>query len=499
MDKSKSDDPSIISPEDTQDVKTKAIAGVRALSFRTVLTLGLRLINQIFTGNRLVASDYGKFGLASNVAGISQYFTDVGLAGALVRQESEITEDESTTVFWCQQGLTAAICLITFLAIPLFQRFLHPSSESILLLVIMTLTLFLASARVIPVLMMERRLQFEELARVEMIGGISQTIVTVLLVLAGAGVWSLLGGHLIQSVVGLALVWRYSPWRPKGRFDFSIAKRLAKFGLPFQLNALLPSIGGAWATVVVQRVLGDHALGLVIWAGNVAAMPIAFNMVFIRVAYPAYSRLLSDPSALGNTLRLSMRKLNSVVCLLFPLFIVACPALITVLFRHRWDPAIGLVQLFCFDACLFVLNGTVCAAQNAIGRADERFYVTVLMLGLRWVFGWLIVRNFGLISVGIFGITMMAIELFLSVHLVQLRHRESKGLDYDVFYPIIVTAITTGLVIFAAWYFFPVNFLMQGIFGVVFLALLTLLREQFTPWAILREAVASLWSVLRKA
>ena len=95
-------------------------------------------------------------------------------------------------------------------------------------------------------------------------------------------------------------------------------------------------------------------------------------------------------------------------------------------------------------------------------------------------------------GVGVSAAVTMFFELWLSSFLVQRRHVESKGLSRDIFYPLFITSLTTGPVLFFSWYLFPTNFLMQSVFGASTLGVLILVRELFTPWSILREAITSL-------
>ena len=174
------------------------------------------------------------------------------------------------------------------------------SPAALLLLVVMSLGLFLSSLRVIPMMALERDLQFPVIARCELIENLAQTTGTILLAYLGWGAWALAGGGIVRGVVGLACVWAASPWRPQGRFHFAIVKQLARFGVAYQLNAIVPSLLGGWMPLVVGRLLGVAAVGMVGWAANIASVPMMLSGVLNRVAFPAYSRLQSDPEALGR-------------------------------------------------------------------------------------------------------------------------------------------------------------------------------------------------------
>src|SRR5204863_6751459 len=82
-----------------------------------------------------------------------------------------------------------------------------------------------------PAALMERNLQFRSLAIRRLIGGSAGAVAGVTCAIAGAGVWSLVVQALVAGVVGAAVLWRTSTWRPHFRFSPRHAKELWAFGI----------------------------------------------------------------------------------------------------------------------------------------------------------------------------------------------------------------------------------------------------------------------------
>ena len=426
-------------------IKTRAVSGVKVLAARTLISVLLRVVSSLVLARLLFPKDYGVFGVVSYITGLGMFLCDAGLAGALVRQHRKPTRDEAFTVFWSQQIMTAVVVAAVIGSAPLLLHLYKLSPAALLLLVVMALGLFLSSLRVIPMMALERDLQFPVIARCELIENLAQTASTVLFAYLGWGAWALAGGGIVRGVVGLACVWAASPWRPQGRFHFAIVKQLARFGVAYQLNAIVPSLMGGWMPLVVGRILGVAAVGLVGWAGNIASVPMMLSGVLNRVAFPAYSRLQSDPEALGRYLISSIRRISALLCLIVPLVVIVCPILIPALFRARWTPAVPLVQWFSLECIVMTILGLVAAAQNALGYSGDRLAITLVMGGIRWMIGFLAVQDFGLAGIGPATFAVTVVDLVVTIFLLRRRYSACSDLFSEVFRPLVLMLSILGL------------------------------------------------------
>src|SRR6185503_3454940 len=104
----------------------------------------------------------------------------------------------------------------------------------------------------VPGMRLTRQLRFDRLAWAELGSLVAGQGVTVLLALAGAGLFSLAGGALAATLAGTLLVNALAPWRPGLRLPRDAARALLVFGLPYQAQGLahlakdrvIPALGG---------------------------------------------------------------------------------------------------------------------------------------------------------------------------------------------------------------------------------------------------------------
>ena len=484
---------------DAAAVRTRAVSGAKALAMRTAVSVILRIVSSLVLARLLFPADYGLFAVASYITGLGMFLSDVGLGGALVRQAQAPTKDESFTVFISQQALTAVVALTVIVSAPWIIHSYHLTPNAAILLIVMTATLFLSSLRVVPVMALERALRFPAIARCEMMENVVQTVTTILLAYLHFGAWALAGGTILRGFLGLIYIWSMSPWRPNGKFRPEIVKRLARFGVAMQLNAIVPSLVNGWLPIMVGRMLGIASVGLVGWATNIASVPLMLSAVLNRVAFPAYSRLQSDPEALGNYLTSSVRRIGSVFCILLPLVVIAAPALIPEIFHKRWTAAVPLVQWFCLECGVLTITGLLASAQNALGRAEERLAVTIAVGVVRWGAGFLAIKAFGIAGIGPTMFAITTLELALTTWLVWRRTAGSATLPLDIFRPLLAIGMILKVSLIAGAALAHDHIFMSSLVSLVTFAALLGIFEFVTRGRLVARDAVSMVSMLRSS
>lgn len=144
-------------------VKQRAVRGIAALTSRTVI---LQIINRagdfmltIFLG----VAQYGVFWIVSAAINFLAYFSDVGLAAALIQKKDKVTEEELKVTFTIQQCFVLVILIVLFMATPTLQKIYSLSTEGVWLLYALGFSFFLSSLKTIPAVLLERKVEFGKL------------------------------------------------------------------------------------------------------------------------------------------------------------------------------------------------------------------------------------------------------------------------------------------------------------------------------------------------
>ncbi|WP_163990468.1 oligosaccharide flippase family protein [Pyxidicoccus caerfyrddinensis] len=462
----------------TGEVKARALKGMFVLAARTAASQGLRVVSALFLSRLLFPSDYGLFGIVSYAASLGVFLGDLGLSAALVRQPHEPTRDETFTIFWCHQALTAVIVAAVCALAPQLTEGYALGEGAVPMVCALALGLFLSSLRVIPLMALERKLAFPVIARAELIENVVQVITTISLAALGFGAWALALGGLVRGAVGLVLVWWASPWRPHGAFRLDVLKRLLSFGLAFQLPPLVGAMVAGWVPLVVGGILGKEAVGLVNWAWALASTPMMLSIVLNRVAFPAYCRLQEDPAGFAEYLRTSLRRLSAVLLVAIPCVVLVLPVAVPLFFGERWVPAVALVQWFSLECVLTTLTGLLATAQNAGGRPWERLAVVVGVGAVKWGVGTWAIQRFGLAAIGPMGVLVGLAELWVTAWLVARLNPALRGLVSQVVEPFVTVGLLLAGACAAVLSLPGAGNVVRALVGAVLFAGLVLARER---------------------
>lgn len=413
---------------DATTVKARAVRGVQAGSARVAASLGLKVISSIILARLLIPADYGVFGAVAYLAGLAWLLCEMGLVASLVRQSRIVSDDDEWTVLVAQMAQTAVVVAAVVALAPMLVGLYELPPAAAWCLVAAACGHFLSSLRAIPYMRLQRDLRFGTLAGMELLEHVVLTTATIALAYQGLGYWALVGGVLCRNIAGLAYVWAVSPYRPRGRFRWTVLRELAAFALPFQATEIALVVVGGWMPLIVGRLQGTDALGLVNWALGLATVPMLLCVQMERVAFPAFSRLQSQPHMLRAYLESAVRRLSCAMWLLLPVGVLASPLVIPAVFGARWTAAVPLVQWLGAAVGLTALTTILVSALNAAGHAADRLKVTLTVGGLRWIVGGTLVWWMGLAGVGPAVLATAAVELAAAAWCVHRRGLGSNAL-----------------------------------------------------------------------
>ena len=144
-------------------VKSRAVKGIVVLTGRTFLLQAIALVSQFFLFAYLGRYEFGVFAIVSAIISFLIYFSDIGLAAALVQKKESPTQTDLRTTFFVQQVLVLVIIGIVILLTPFFVQKYSLTFDGQMLLYALALSLMFSSLKSIPSVLLERKLEFVKL------------------------------------------------------------------------------------------------------------------------------------------------------------------------------------------------------------------------------------------------------------------------------------------------------------------------------------------------
>lgn len=379
-------------------IKKKAIKSIALLTGRTFVLQGITLLATFFLTIFLNPEQFGVFFLVSAVINFFAYFSDIGLAAALIQKKDRLTDAELRTTFTVQQVLVITLIIIILVSTPLVQKLHNFSQDSIYLLWALAFSLLLSSLKTIPSVLLERKLDFDKLIIPQVLETVAYYVVAVFLAWNGYGVASFTFAVLVRGFVGLGVMYFLQPWQPGIAFAKDSLKGLLKYGLPYQLNSFLAILKDDATTIVLGIILGPSAVGLLGWAQKWGLAALRFVMdPVIRVTFPAFARMQHNKDDLSRAVSRSI----FMICLfVFPILIglvLVAPLIVQLIPKYeKWQPALLALSLISINAAWAAITTPLTNMLNAIGKVGITFRLMVMWTVLTWTIVPLLSFMFGL-------------------------------------------------------------------------------------------------------
>lgn len=466
---------------DIAAVKKRSIRGIFALVSRTFVMQAITFVANLLLTIFLSPQVFGVYFVVSAIIAFLTYFSDIGLAAALIQKKEKIEEDDLKTTFTIQQTLVIALVLLVLIFSPKIGSFYNLDSDSLFLLQALVVSFFLSSLKTIPSIILERNLHFEKLVIPQIIETLFFNTIAVILAINGYGVSSFTYAVLARGISGLVTIYIIAPWKIKFGYSRKSASKLLSFGVPFQLNSLLALIKDDLLIVYLGKVLPIAQVGYLGFAQKWAFLPLRLIMDnVIRITFPSFSRLQEDK----DHLKIAVEKSIFAACfIIFPCLagmIILAPYLINIIPKYtKWEPALLVLGLFSLNAMFAAVSTPLTNFLNATGKIKITLYLMVGWTITTWVLTPLLIKAYGFIGAALASAIIGPSGLIV-VYIVK------RQLDIDVFGSIKNPLFST--ILMGVFLYFISSLTVVNIFGLAFtvilaavlyfLSMITLSREQ---------------------
>ncbi len=431
---------------DIEVVKKRSVVGVASLISRSFIIQGIAFASNFLLTIFLDPQTFGIFFLVSAFINFFAYFSDIGLAAALIQKKDKLNDEDLKTTFAVQQGMVGGLLVLILILSPLAKQWYNLSQPAVFLLYALMISFFLSSLKTIPSILLERNLKFNLLIIPQILETLTFNLLAVFLAWKGFGLASFTWAILARGVVGLAAMYLVSPWKVGLAFSRQSLSRLLKFGLPYQANTVMAVVKDDLMTIFLGRVIGPVGLGYLGWAKKWAEQPLRFLMDNVtKVAFPAFARMQDG----GENLQRAVEKsLFFLTFLTFPIlvgFSVLASDMVKIIPRYsKWEPALLALYLYCFNSAWATVSSSMTNLLNAIGQIKKTFKLMIMWLVLTWALMPILGMKFGYNGVAV----ATALIAFSSVVAIYVARKLVKfNLASSLGKPLLASALM-GIVIY---------------------------------------------------
>jgi PST family polysaccharide transporter len=467
--------------KETQEYTKNSIRGIAALAGRTLFSQIVAVAATFGLTVFLTPAEYGVFFAVSALIHFLVYFSDIGLAAALVQKE-DVTEREISTTFVIQQILVVILTLVSLLFTSKIAQFYNLGEAGRHLIMALIISFFLSSLKTIPTILLERNLQFHKLVIPQILEKIVFYGVAVYFAWQGLGITAFTYAVLLRGLVGVVSIYIIKPYFPKLGVQRSVARKLISTGAFFQANSILALLKDDLMVLFLGKILPLTQVGYIGWGQKWAFFPLKFILNNVnKVAFPAYSRVQHTKDLLRKALEKTLYWMS---VLIFPMMvgmILSVPLFIDFYPQYsKWQPAVVVLIFYCLNGVFGSLSNVFTNMLNATGRIKTTLRIMVGMTVLNWVLTLSGIELFGYQGVAIASWLVAAFGMIAAFYVRKyIKYRFWRHVK-----PAAVSTVVMSLVFFASQLIYINNLitLLIAIFisgGAYLLSLVFFFKELF--------------------
>lgn len=343
-------------------------SSVRWMAGMRVVSQALSWVGTLIVIRILVPEDYALMALASVVIGLLDILDDMGLADAIVKQKDP-SKEYIKQIFGLLLVFNAVFYSILFFSSPYVAEFFD-DERLILIINVLGLQIIIRTFFYIPDAFMRRKMQFKKISIINLTSMVGLSVTTLVCAFSGLGVWSLVFGTLMATVIQTIGAITFSRYFCFPNFSYKGVEDSLSFGVYVVIQRLLFYFYNVADVVIIGKILGPKLLGNYTVAIQIASLPLdKFMRILNDVGFSAFASIQDDQEKMNRLLCKAVRVLSVVV---FPVFIgisAIAPELVNVLLGEKWQAAITPLQIISAVMALKMMNITE-PLLFAMGRPD---------------------------------------------------------------------------------------------------------------------------------
>ncbi len=349
---------------------SRSARGALVLSLTNALSIGVGFLGGIVLARLLEPNDFGTFALAVTIAGLGDLRSKLQLEQKYL-SDNDSGSDHYNTFYALSVGLSA-LSFVGLMFASAFILRLGRSDLALCLALVAILGLFDPLAAVIR-LSLEKQVTFGRVAAIQSgtnVIGFGATLVAALL---GFGLWSLVIGMAVGTLLTLMLFVRVAPLRPRLKLDRALAREFMRYGMRFGfVFATSIAVLGQFDNFAIGLLRGTAELGYYDRAYRTALWPtLLFSASLGRVSLPTYALVKDNPAQLAKAYSLVLWSVLSFATPLGLIFLLTAPDLVPTLYGPKWLASVPLLQILAGFAIFRAMLDDARSILVATGRLDR--------------------------------------------------------------------------------------------------------------------------------
>lgn len=325
----------------------------------------------------LSKEDFGLVGVLGVFQAFAILFVDSGFGSALL-QKKDPDEEDYSTVFWFNLGVSVAVYALLFVCAPLIARFFD-APELTPLSRVMFLTFVLTGLGIVQTNRLMKRMDVKQIALADLFALSVSACLGVALALGGFGAWAIVWQSVALAGLKSGWLWMTGHWTPRPVFSRRSLRDIRHIGLSVFTSQffntlflnIYPFVIGKWYSLpqLASYTQADK------WSKMGSA---SLSQILTSSFVPLLAKVQDDIA----TFHRYMHRIDRFTALLtFPSLIVLAScgdSIFHFLFGTKWDSAIPLFQILCIRGIGTVFISLYGNFMMALGHGRQLVAIEVI-------------------------------------------------------------------------------------------------------------------------
>lgn len=350
-------------------IKQETVSGVKWNLIQKCTQQPVQFIYAMILARLISPEEMGILGLTSVFFAIASQLQNCGFGAALVRKQDR-TDEDCSTVFWFNVGMSALLSLALFLAAPWFASF-YDQPALLNLTRASAVLMFLASTTSVHYTLFSARRDFRTLALVGMVCTLVPMPMTIWAAYCGWSYWSLIVQSGLSGVLSLVLIWCISPWKPRLVWSWSAFREFFGFGSKLAVSGLVTMSYTQSRVFIIGKFYSPQELALFTRAFHLCELPQQLILsTMSNISYPILATLRDQPEELVRYYRKYIRLVLMPVLGMMVTLAASAHSIVEFLYGSKWLGCAGFLQVLVIGIAFNPLTNLCCVLLSVFGRSD---------------------------------------------------------------------------------------------------------------------------------
>lgn len=296
----------------------------------------IQLLSVVILARLLAPEDFGLVASVGPIVAFVGLFQNLGLQQAVI-QRPQIDQAQLNRVFWIS-ALAGLVCTAAAAALSPAVSAFYGDARMTGITLAAALPLLFGSVAALPLALMNRHLQFGQLAINDVLTAMAGLVAAVAAAYAGLGYWSLVIGPAVGAVGTLLGAWWATRWQP-GRPDVKVDREILSFGANLTGFNLVNFFSRNLDNILIGKFSGPIELGYYDRAYKLLLFPLQnINQPLSRLMVPLLSRIQDDKPRFRDLYLRTNWLLAAITVPGIAALTIAAEPVVSILFGERWLP-----------------------------------------------------------------------------------------------------------------------------------------------------------------